>query len=65
MAMTTVNSTSNAAAPAAAREVAARPANDDVSIVDRFTDSLSFASVKNAAGDVVEAGENLVNDQIN
>lgn len=64
MALNTVTSTSNAAAPAAAREVAARPATDDVSIVDRFTDSLSFDSVKNVASDVVEAGENLVNDQI-
>lgn len=64
MALNNVNSTTTTAAPSTGREIAARPATDDVSIVDRFTDTVSFDNVKHVASNVVDAGEHFVNDQI-
>ena len=63
-ALNTVSSTTPAASTASSREAVARPAAEDKSIVDRFTDTVSFDNLKNVATDVVDAGDDLLDQSI-
>lgn len=62
-ALNNISSTSQTAAPAS-RDIVARPAAEERSLVDRFTDTVSLENVKNVAGDVVDLGDDLLDKSV-
>lgn len=64
MAVNTVSNTSQSTAAPVSRDVVARPVAEDKSIVDRFTDTVSFDNIKHVAGDVVDAGDDLLDKSV-
>lgn len=63
-ALNNITASNQSAATTAPREIVARPVAEDKSIVDRFTDTVSFDTLKNVATDVVDAGDDLLDKSV-